>query len=152
MERQCGPAGGPVSTTLDIVEAYFGADLTPDLSERIRNLPGEHVVPLVERLAAYYDTWLDDQIAQGDKDSSLADISCRIDPFVEPWDLQETLTLYKKFLLYFPRFVIADPLADLFYVPITLSFVLSGLVPTLQWDEAAQRRFADAIQLLAELA
>jgi hypothetical protein len=136
--------------TIDIVEEYFGDTLTEETTERISAAPPDQLVPLVEKLDAHYEDWFSghapDEQGATEKDGD-SYFYC-LEPFPPENDGRALAGRYKKFLLYFPRFAVPDPLADIFYSPLVAASVLGAF----HWDDRLQDDFCDAIRLLAEIA
>jgi hypothetical protein len=143
---------------IGIVEEYFGDELTVETAERIAVAPSDHIVPLVEKLDAYYEQWFSEHTAPEQSHAEQGGDSyfyC-VEPFPPEEDGRAIANRYKKYLLYFPRFAVPDPLADVFYPPLIVAHALS-MFPyqagrgTFLWDDRVQDDFRNAIRLLAEI-
>jgi hypothetical protein len=144
---------------IDIVEEYFGDDLTDETAEKIAAAPPDHIVPLVEKLDDHYGRWFAEQNAdeEGAVGSDTGNYFYCVEPFPPEGDGRAIASRYKNFLLYFRRLAVPDPLADIFYPPILVAHLLNifpdqarrGSFP---WDARLQDDFRDAIRLLAEIA
>lgn len=146
--------------TVSIVRNYMGDDITPSCVERLMQGPEEHIGVLVQNLVSYYYDWLENEEARF---SRAADASAN-DPrgkqeheeityyCMDPLDYwrtwREKLDTYKKYLLYFPRFAVPDPLAEFLWPRITAARVVGGL----DISDEFKQNFQDALLLLAELA
>jgi hypothetical protein len=80
-----------------------------------------------------------------------------LEPFPPEGDGRAIANRYKKFLLYFPRLAVPDPIADIFYPPLIVAHVLNSFPGqarrgTFPWNDRVQEDFRDAIRLLAEIA
>lgn len=144
---------------IDIVEEYFGDELTAKTAARIGEAPPDHIIPLVERLDAHYERWFSDHTApeQGTTENISNSYFYCLEPFPPEQDGRAIANRYKKFLLYFPRFAVPDPLADVFYPPLLVAHALMMFPDqagrgTFHWDDRLQGDFREAIRLLAEIA
>jgi hypothetical protein len=144
---------------IDVIEEYFGDELTNKTAARISEAPPDHIVPLVEKLDAHYEQWFADHTApeQGTTENTSNNYFYCLEPFPPDQDGHAIADRYKKYLLYFPRFAVPDPLADVFYPSLLIAHALS-MFPvqagrgTFPWDDRLQGDFREAIRLLAEIA
>jgi hypothetical protein len=146
--------------TIDVIEEYFGDELTEKTAKKIGAAPPDHIVPLVEKLDEHYERWFAAQQDANEQSAAATDTGnyfyC-MEPFPPEGNGRAIASRYKKFLLYFPRLAIPDPIADVLYPPIIVAHVLNifpdqvrrGSFP---WDARLQEDFRDAVQLLAEIA
>jgi hypothetical protein len=113
--------------TLSTFREYMGDDITPENVRRLAAAPEEHIARFIERLAPLYYDWLEKEEATDtlDQDSSFF---C-VDPFRREQDWRNQLETYKKYLLYFPKCCIPDPLASVLWPNITLGATVSGAGP-----------------------
>jgi hypothetical protein len=133
-------------TSIDIINNFLGEQLTPGIADRLSNGPEDQVIELIQEIAPCYYDWLENEEANptnGDQQNCFC-----IDPFERNLDWQKQIDIYKKHLLYFPKFTIPDPLASFLCAPINVA----QLFGTIAYDDKFKQSFKEAITLLAELA
>ena len=105
--------------SLEITRDYIGQDLTVQYARELAKAPEEHIAGLIQRLAPYYYDWLENE--ENNQAALLKSRDFCIDPFSPNLNWLQRLEQFKKHLLYFPSFVIPDPLASFLWPDITLA-------------------------------
>ncbi len=132
--------------TLDIIRDYIGQELTTQYVERLATAPAEHITPLIQNLAPHYYDWLEHE-ETNQVDTQESRYFC-IDHFSSSAPWQQQLETFKKHLLYFPRFVIPDPLASFLWPHITFA----AMFGTVTINEEFRQNLRNVLLLLSELA
>jgi hypothetical protein len=149
--------------SITIFRDYMGEDITPSCVKRLIKAPKEHIGALIQLLSPYYYDWLENEEASTHDTADTQTVSndyrestyyC-IDPLDYERTWREKLEIYKKYLLYFPRFILPDPVAEFLYPHVVVASITSQISPTeggLIVDSKFRRDFQDALLLLAQLA
>jgi hypothetical protein len=128
-----------------LIEDYLGDDLTLESADRISRAPRRHIGRMIDELTPYYCDWLEKEEAQSDGNSQ--GTCMLIDPRPRrDWRQQEDA--FKKCLLYFPRCVFPDRLAE-FLMPLVAAAPLVGGVGD---NEKFRQGLRDALYFLAGMA
>jgi len=111
---------------------------------RLADTTDKQIAALVEHLAPYYYNWLENEEAVNTNTANQDQHFFCIDPFStdQPW--RQQLDIYKKYLLYFPKFAFPDPLASFLWLHITFA--------TITPNREFRRNLRSALLLLAHLA
>lgn len=139
--------------SLDIIESHIGTDLSESYAKRFLVAPASHIGDIIEKLAPYFFNWLENA-EKGSPPPSL-DLWLPIEALPLEKDWRKSLDRVRQLLLYAPKLAIPDPLAGVFWAPITAALFqsrISGGGPvSIPITDEVRKDFVDALILLSKL-